>query len=122
MVFRCRWIIIDIFSLPRPPEYYSKLFDNCDKFLAMSFKFIARVDGSSSRKKLTTVPTNATIRPEHVKCGKSLCLGCPHGPYYYAYWKENGKLKKKYIGSQYDISWKNSPKQFKRVNITSDTS
>jgi len=37
-------------------------------------------------------------------------LGCPHGPYYYAYWKENGKLKKKYIGTKYEISWKKQSK------------
>ena len=102
----------DIFSLPRPPEHYSKLFANCDKFLPKSFKFIHLADGSSSKKKLETVPSNATIRPESVKCGKSNCLGCPHNPYYYAYWKEKGKLKKKYIGSQYDNSWKNSTKRF----------
>ena len=43
------------------------------------------------------VPTNATIRKEYVRCGK---LDCPskHGPYYYAYWKDKGKLRKKYIG------------------------
>ncbi|HET9805395.1 MAG TPA: hypothetical protein VFP49_00650 [Nitrososphaeraceae archaeon] len=27
-----------------------------------------------------------------------MCIGCKHGPYYYAYWKDkSGKLKKKYI-------------------------
>jgi hypothetical protein len=76
--------MLDIFSLPRPPEHYGKLFDNCDKFLAKSFKFISRVDGSSSKKKLENVPSNATIRSESVKCGKSYCLGCPHCPFYYA--------------------------------------
>jgi hypothetical protein len=40
---------------------------------------------------------------------------CPHGPYFYAYWKdEHGKLKKKYIGTRYDKSWK---KQRKKKNI-----
>ena len=34
-----------------------------------------------------------------MKCGKYHCFRCKHGPYYYAYWKdENGNLKKKYIG------------------------
>ncbi len=48
----------------------------------------------------STFPTNHTIREEFVKCGKEYCLQCPHGPYYYAYWKdiETKKLKKKYIG------------------------
>lgn len=44
----------------------------------------------------TPIPDKATIREEYIKCGKLFCYGCPHGPYYYAYWKdENRKLKKK---------------------------
>lgn len=48
----------------------------------------------------STLPSNHTIREEFVKCGKEFCLQCPHGPYYYAYWKDSTtkKLKKKYIG------------------------
>jgi hypothetical protein len=48
----------------------------------------------------STLPSNHTIREEFVKCGKEFCLQCPHGPYYYAYWKDptTKKLKKKYIG------------------------
>jgi hypothetical protein len=38
-----------------------------------------------------------TCRYEWVNCGKR-CAGCPHGPYIYAYWRENGRLKKRYIG------------------------
>jgi hypothetical protein len=46
-----------------------------------------------------SIPENATIRKEYVKCGKQLCEEL-HGPYYYAYWKDsnNKKLMKKYIG------------------------
>ena len=49
------------------------------------------------------IPENATIREEFVKCGKESCDRCPHGPYYYAYWKDNtkdnmkNKLRKKYL-------------------------
>jgi hypothetical protein len=48
-----------------------------------------------------SIPGNATIREEYVKCGKELCEE-KHGPYYYAYWKdhESKKLKKKYIGTR----------------------
>lgn len=38
-----------------------------------------------------------TYRYEWVKCGKN-CKGCPHGPYVYAYWREAGRLRKKYCG------------------------
>ena len=37
-------------------------------------------------------------RLEGVKCGKRGCTRCPHGPYWYAYWRESGKLRSKYIG------------------------
>lgn len=40
---------------------------------------------------------SVTYRLEWVLCGKG-CKGCPHGPYWYCYWKEDGKTKSKYIG------------------------
>jgi len=39
-----------------------------------------------------------TLRDEFIRCGRKGCKSCPHGPYRYAYWKENGKLRKKYLG------------------------
>ena len=43
------------------------------------------------------IPKNATVKEERVKCGKEFCLQCPHGPYYYAYWRDTitKKLRKK---------------------------
>ena len=38
-----------------------------------------------------------TYRLEKVFCGKG-CKGCPHGPYWYGYWKEGGRTRSKYIG------------------------
>lgn len=35
---------------------------------------------------------------EYVKCRKERCRGCPHGGYWYVYWRENRRLKKKYLG------------------------
>lgn len=46
-------------------------------------------------KKTSTI----TYRLEHVSCGKN-CKGCPHGPYWYGYWKEGGKTRSKYIGKR----------------------
>jgi hypothetical protein len=43
------------------------------------------------------IPPNATIRQEYVKCGNPDCLN-QHGPYLYAYWKQDKKLKKRYVG------------------------
>lgn len=38
-----------------------------------------------------------TFRCEWVKCGKE-CGGCPHGPYWYAYWREGKRVRKRYVG------------------------
>lgn len=42
-------------------------------------------------------PGGVLIRVEFVNCGKK-CKSCPHGPYLYAYWKQDGKTRSKYIG------------------------
>ena len=39
-----------------------------------------------------------TYRAKNIKCGKESCTTCPHGPYWYAVWSENGKRKTKYLG------------------------
>ncbi|MBD2080506.1 DUF6788 family protein [Leptolyngbya sp. FACHB-17] len=43
---------------------------------------------------------------ELVRCGKAGCKcagidGELHGPYWYAYWRENGKLKSRYVGKRF---------------------
>ena len=45
---------------------------------------------------------NWTLRLEFVKCGKGSCHCAGdrgHGPYWYAYWREDGKLRSRYLGS-----------------------
>ena len=41
-----------------------------------------------------------TYRLESVRCGKPNCGSCPHGPYWYAYFREGNKLKSRYIGRE----------------------
>ncbi|MFN2544829.1 MAG: hypothetical protein ABR600_09725 [Actinomycetota bacterium] len=41
-----------------------------------------------------------TYRQERVKCGRENCTRCPHGPYWYAYWREEGRLRSRYIGKE----------------------
>ena len=55
-------------------------------------------------------PVDATLRTreavfwyrsEAVRCGKATCAcreGKLHGPYVYKYWREGGRLRKKYVG------------------------
>jgi hypothetical protein len=52
-------------------------------------------------------PTSAgTLRLEMVKCGKDRCKKCErgerHGPYWYLYFRRNGKLISRYIGKTED--------------------
>jgi hypothetical protein len=41
-----------------------------------------------------------TYRLESVRCGKPNCGSCPHGPYWYAYFREEGKQRSRYIGRE----------------------
>lgn len=43
-------------------------------------------------------PGKVTYRQEQVRCGRENCSRCPHGPYWYAYWREEGRLRSRYIG------------------------
>jgi hypothetical protein len=55
----------------------------------------------SSKREVLEVKRSGsmTYRLERVSCGKG-CKGCPHGPYWYGYWKEDGKTRSKYIGKR----------------------
>ena len=39
-------------------------------------------------------------RRQYIRCGKTGCKRCPHGPYWYAYQNSNGRLKKIYVGKE----------------------
>ena len=41
-----------------------------------------------------------TYRRETVKCGKPGCKSCPHGPYWYAYYRDGKRLRSRYIGRE----------------------
>ena len=83
-----------------------------DRLLEEGNRLIARVQAFDDKEKLIklacqtrskSIPKNATIMNEYVKCRKPNCHRSRHGPYYYAYWKdaETKKLKKRYIGRNY---------------------
>jgi len=42
------------------------------------------------------------MRRQMVRCGKPECAKCPHGPYWYAYWTEDGKRRSRYVGRLLD--------------------
>jgi hypothetical protein len=44
-----------------------------------------------------------TYRQEYTRCGKATCrctTGHEHGPYWFAYWSEQGRTRKEYIGKK----------------------
>jgi hypothetical protein len=43
-----------------------------------------------------------SLRRQWVRCGKQECTRCPHGPYWYAYWREDGKRRSRYVGKLED--------------------
>ncbi len=58
------------------------------------------LSASSNAQPSRSSPRTAkvTFRQEMVKCGKQGCTRCPHGPYWYAYWREDGRTRSRYVG------------------------
>lgn len=102
-----------VLSLKKMHEKAGSLIKECGKVLVKMNSKRQIADRNSK-----SIPRNATIRKEYVKCGKELCLRCEHGPYYYAYWrdeKNDRKLKKKYIG-------RNDPRERTGIEIQDNNS
>lgn len=51
--------------------------------------------------------TEVRVRSQEVRCSKPSCTKCPHGPYWYAYWREGGRAHSRYLG-------KKLPEEFRR--------
>jgi len=45
---------------------------------------------------------NVSLRRQLVRCGKESCTKCPHGPYWYATWTEDGRRRSRYVGKLED--------------------
>jgi hypothetical protein len=82
------------------PESSYSVFSDASRTISHSRHFFGRLNKlkETSRKNYESVPKNATIRKEYIKCGNLSCRRCNHGPYYYAYWRQEGKRYKKYLG------------------------
>lgn len=59
--------------------------------------------GRDPDEEIPARPGKVSYRLEPVNCGKPGCSKCPHGPYWYAYWREGGKVRSKYIGRKLTI-------------------
>jgi hypothetical protein len=98
------WNFLKPIGWPKLKKRINKQLERADKLIAKfdseQLRSIAKVKSEqlTSTNNSRNLPSNATIREEYVTCGKLDCP-CKHGPYYYAYWRDDkGKLRKKYIG------------------------
>jgi hypothetical protein len=68
---------------------FQKLLENANKTTEKSTKFINKIKSRQLAcvNRAKSIPENATIRKEYIKCGKEICEQ-KHGSYYYAYWKD----------------------------------
>ena len=55
---------------------------------------------TKQRKTLPKQSLPGAVIPQYVRCGRSTCpcaQGQLHGPYYYRFWRERGRLRKQYV-------------------------
>ena len=61
----------------------------------------ARLEGRGVN--FPSIAPDVKLRSQNVRCGKQTCTRCPHGPYWYAYWWEDGKRRSRYLGKLDDL-------------------
>ena len=65
-------------------------------------KMLGRPGGTSAlgTKNGGTLPKTGAVCRQWVRCGRPNCRcarGEPHGPYHYLFWREGGRLHKRYV-------------------------
>jgi hypothetical protein len=87
-------------AIPRDLVEQIRRLDEYDlrRLLILVRGLLLHVDGEPSDDETPAQVGKVTYRQEHVRCGKERCRSCPHGPYWYAYWKEEGRTRSRYIG------------------------
>ena len=67
----------------------------------MTKRRLSAPEGTRARTKSnTTLPKTGALCPQWVKCGKPTChcaAGDLHGPYWYLFWRQDGRLRKRYV-------------------------
>jgi hypothetical protein len=63
-----------------------------------------KVEGQEETAEEEPQERKATVRADYKKCGKPGCHcnsgGELHGPYWYEYWKEDGRTRSRYLGKK----------------------
>lgn len=68
------------------------------RLLILARGLLVGVDGPLGPVDEDGAPLHVSYRAEHVRCSADGCNGCPHGPYWYGYFKEDGRTRKVYVG------------------------
>lgn len=68
------------------------------QLLLLARGLLVGVDGHPEPRGEPGLPPGVRYRQQHVRCGRASCTRCPHGPYWYAFWREDGRTRKRYIG------------------------
>lgn len=63
---------------------------------------LARAKLESSGVMVGPLEPTIRLRERTVRCGKRGCTACPHGPYWYAFWTEDGRRRSRYVGRLLD--------------------
>ncbi len=70
--------------------------------------------------------SKVTYRQQYTRCGKERCRKCKdgvgHGPYWYAYWSENGRTISKYVGIRLPAHVEIERQHTKETGDTQETS
>ncbi len=68
------------------------------RLMILANGLLVHADDVDADRAVEVAGERVTYRQEHVRCGKDGCTRCPHGPYWYAYWKQDGRTRSQYIG------------------------
>lgn len=86
------------------PAQRRKLYEWLDELIRRDQESDTRNTSESKRDKIEeSAADGRTYRLQSVLCGKKGCKctdGELHGPYWYAYWSEGGKVRSQYIGKR----------------------
>lgn len=106
-------------ALPRDLVAKVRRMDEHDlrQLLLLARGLLVHVDGHPEDE--PGLPPTLTYRQEQVRCGKRTCTTCPHGPYWYAYWKEGGRTRKRYIGRYLPGAPESAPRPAARADAAS---
>ena len=85
------------------PAQRRKLYEWLDELIRGDQECATRGASETRPEKVEGADDGKTYRLESVRCGKKGCKcadGKLHGPYWYAYWLEDGKTRSRYVGKK----------------------